>query len=52
MDEPTPFRAPLEQRATGLELAQMNRTQKAVFVAKLLACIATFGFAFPNVQHD
>lgn len=51
-DAPTPFRAPLEQRATGLKFAQMNRTQKAVFMAKLVACIATFGFAFPNVQHD
>ena len=24
----------------------------AIFVAKLVVCIATFGFAFPNVQHD
>ena len=52
MDEPTPFRPPLEQAATGLKFAEMNRTQKAVFVAKLVACIATFGFAFPNAQHD
>jgi len=52
MDAPTPFKAPLEQQATGLKFAEMTGTQKAVFVAKLVACIATFGFAFPNVQHD
>jgi len=52
MDAPTPFKAPLEQQATGLKFAEMNRTQKAVFVAKLMACIAPFGFAFPNVLHD
>ena len=49
---PTPFRAPLKQQAAGLKFAQMNGTQKAVFVAKLVVCVATFGFAFPNVQHD
>ena len=52
MGQPTAFRAPLEQKSTGLKFAEMTRTQKAVFVAKLLTCIATFGFAFPNVQHD
>jgi hypothetical protein len=30
----------------------MTRMQKYVFVAKLMACIATFGFAFPNVQSS
>jgi hypothetical protein len=30
----------------------MSRRQKSVFVAKLLVCIATFGFIFPNVQND
>jgi hypothetical protein len=38
--------------ATGLKFGQMSRVQKVVFVAKLAACIGTFGFAFPNVQHD
>jgi len=36
----------------GLKFARMTRTQKCVFVTKLVACIATFGFAFPNVQSD
>ena len=52
MDKPTAFHAPLEQKATGLKFAEMTGTQKALFMAKLVACIATFGFAFPNVQHD
>ena len=48
---PSPFDQPLE-RSTGLKFAQMTRTQKWVFAVKLVVCIATFGFAFPNVQHD
>jgi hypothetical protein len=30
----------------------MTRRQKWVFAVKLVLCIATFGFAFPNVQND
>jgi len=48
---PSPFDRPLEQ-STGRKYAQMTRRQKWIFVAKLVVCIATFGFAFPNVQHD
>lgn len=48
---PSPFDKPLES-STGLKFAQMTRTQKWVFAVKLVACIATFGFAFPNVQND
>lgn len=47
----SPFDKPLEH-STGLKFAQMTRMQKYVFVAKLMACIATFGFAFPNVQSS
>ena len=47
----SPFDKPLEH-STGLKFAQMTGTQKWVFVAKLVACIATFGYAFPNVQND
>jgi len=36
----------------GLPYGQMSGTQKVVFLLKLVVCIATFGFAFPNVQHD
>ena len=49
--EPTPFHKPLEQ-SMGMKFADMTRTQKWAFVAKLLICIATFGFAFPNVQKE
>jgi len=30
----------------------MTQVQKWIFVAKLIVCIATFGFVFPNVQND
>ena len=36
----------------GKKFADMTRRQKIVFVAKVVACVATFGFAFPNVQND
>ena len=48
---PSPFDKPLES-STGLKFAQMTRGQKWVFVVKLVACVATFGYAFPNVQND
>ena len=51
MQKPTPFDKPLEQ-STGLKFADMSRVQKAVFVAKVVVCVATFGFVFPNVQSD
>jgi hypothetical protein len=36
----------------GKKFADMTRTQKVVFVAKVVVCVVTFGFAFPNVQND
>jgi hypothetical protein len=39
-------------RATARKFAQMARRQKWIFVAKLVVRIVTFGFAFPNAQHD
>lgn len=51
MKQSSPFDKPLEP-STGLKFAQMTRRQKWIFVAKLALCIGTFGFAFPNVQHD
>jgi hypothetical protein len=47
----TPFHKPLEQ-STGHKFADMSGRQRSVFVAKVLVCIATFGFVFPNVQND
>jgi hypothetical protein len=51
LQTPSPFAKPLEYPA-GAKFADMTGTQKCVFSAKLDACIATFGFAFPNDQHD
>lgn len=51
MQEPSPFqKAPAY--STGLKFAQMTRKQKFIFVAKVVICVGTFGFAFPNVQND
>ena len=51
MQESSPFdKAP--KYSTGLKFAEMSRIQKFVFVTKVVACVATFGFAFPNVQSD
>jgi hypothetical protein len=49
--EPTPFQKPVEY-SRGIKFADMTRTQKWVFVAKVAVCVGTFGFAFPNVQND
>ena len=37
---------------TGIKFADMTRTQKWVFVAKLAACILTFGYAYPHAQFE
>lgn len=51
MKEPTPFvKAP--ERKPGRKFADMTRLQKFAFVGKVVVCVATFGFAFPNVQND
>ena len=36
----------------GIKFADMTRTQKWVFVAKLAACILTFGYAYPHAQFE
>ncbi|HET7364205.1 MAG TPA: hypothetical protein VFJ70_11625 [Burkholderiales bacterium] len=47
----TPFDKPMEQ-SSGKKFADMTRTQKWVWVTKLILCIITFGFAFPGIQSD
>ena len=37
---------------TDLKFEQMTRRQKVIFIMKVTACIATFGFAFPTVSSD
>jgi hypothetical protein len=51
MKEPTPFAKPLEQ-SPGTKFADMTPSQKSIWVVKLIICIGTFGFVFPNVQTD
>ena len=51
MDKSSPFDKQIKY-PTGQKFADMTRRQKTVFVAKLVTCICTFGFAFPNVQND
>ena len=51
MERSTPYQKPFEQKR-GMKFAEMTRRQKWVFAAKVVVCVATFGFAFPNVQND
>jgi hypothetical protein len=46
---PTPFHKPLEYLPEGVRFADMTRTQKCVYVTKVIISIATFGFAFPHI---
>ena len=50
-EQPTQFQKPIA-RDTGMKYADMTRMQKVIFVSKVVACVCTFGFAFPNVQND
>ena len=47
----TKFDQPVEV-SRGKKFADMTRLQKVVFVAKVVVCVGSFGFAFPNVQND
>jgi hypothetical protein len=38
--------------AEGTPYEKMNAQQKARFVFKLVICIMSFGFVFPNVMSD
>jgi hypothetical protein len=51
MDKPSPFDK-VSTYSMGTKFADMTRLQKFVFVGKVLICVATFGFAFPNVQSS
>ena len=43
--------APPDPNSTlGVPYAQMTQKQKVRFVVKLVVCIITFGFAFPNIM--
>jgi hypothetical protein len=40
----------VEPNYQGTPYGQMAPKQKLIFILKLLVCIVTFGFAFPNVM--
>jgi hypothetical protein len=47
----SPFDKPMA-RDFGMKFADMTGLRKTAFILKLILCIGTFGFAFPNVQSD
>ena len=51
MAKPSQFDKQFEYPA-GIKFADMTRTQKWIFAAKIAACILTFGYAFPNAQFE
>jgi hypothetical protein len=51
MDQPSPFHKQLV-RDGGKKFADMTGVQKWIFVTKVIISVATFGFAFPNVQNE
>lgn len=38
--------------ASGIRFGDMTGRQNTIFAVKLVRCICTMGFAFPNVMHD
>jgi hypothetical protein len=50
-NDPTPFQKAMAHDG-GKPYATMTPAQKATFIAKVIICVCTFGFAFPNVQTD
>ncbi|HWI36444.1 MAG TPA: hypothetical protein VNU64_08325 [Burkholderiales bacterium] len=51
MDNPSPFSKPLAHDG-GKKFADMTPLRKWVFVIKVVICVATFGYVFPNVQNE
>lgn len=50
-EDPTPLDK-LIVPASGIRFGDMTGRQKSMFAVKLVCCICTMGFAFPNVMHD
>jgi hypothetical protein len=42
----------VEQKHQGIAYKDMTPKQKVVFVLKVIACVVSFGMAFPNVMAD
>jgi hypothetical protein len=41
-----------KRRPEGTPYKDMSKQQKVRFVLKVILCVITFGFAFPNVMGD
>jgi hypothetical protein len=41
-----------QPQAQGTPYGEMSSNQKVRFVLKLVVCILTFGFAFPNIMGE
>ena len=48
-DSTSPSKASKNESA-GKPFKQLTRKQKFVFVSKVVVCICTFGFVFPNLM--
>jgi hypothetical protein len=48
---PTPFQKVISHDG-GKKFADMTFAQKWIWIMKVIVCVCTFGFAFPNVQSD
>ena len=51
MDDKQPAGKP-QPKHRGTAFADMNQTQKVVWISKVVVCVCTFGFAFPAVMED
>jgi hypothetical protein len=51
MEMPPSPPKPLERDA-GTRFADMTHGQKWIFMARVVVCVGTFGYVFPNVQND
>jgi hypothetical protein len=42
----------MDRKRFGTPYNEMSKQQKVMWVMKLVVCILTFGFAFPNVMGE
>lgn len=53
MPQPKQPSKPMRQESpTGTPFKQMTRDRKVRFIFKVLVCVISFGFIFPNVMGD
>ena len=52
MAEPKPPSQPVQPTHRGHKFSEMQPKQKFIWILKVIACVLTFGFAFPAVMED